>query len=194
MRVLAGSEVKRPTFTLATVTPGAITTGFRAASGAATPSVTARRKTAASRRFMYRTIRDMTPNVFPSRGSSGVLHPILREQKPEGQARVGAVAAEARLDLPIGRLATVHARVFGTCPGVEDQPRVAAEKHHHVGRCVGADAGKRKQPRGHLFVGEVVRGRVAQLLQVERARGGVGGERAEVGAAIPGAHDVPVKG
>jgi hypothetical protein len=61
-----------------------------------------------------------------------------------------------------------------------------------VRRAIGADSGKREQARRNLVIGNIARGR-REVFQFYRAAGDAGGERAEVGAAIPGADDVAVE-
>ncbi len=71
---------------------------------------------------------------------------------------------------------------------------MAAEQHHDVRGGVGADPGQGEQARGDLVVGQLVRRRQAEHLQVDLAGRHRGREPPQVGAAVAGAHGVAVEG
>src|SRR5918999_787892 len=101
----------------------------------------------------------------PSLCPALLVDPVTREIEPEGEPSVATVRTEAALDARVlHRLAPVQPRELWPCPGVEDEPRIATEQHHHVRRGVGADSGKLQQPRLDLLVGQV--GLSGELLEV----------------------------
>ena len=63
---------------------------------------------------------------------------------------------------------------FGPRPGVEDEPRVAAEQHHDVRGRVRADAREREQRVREVVVGQLVAACAAERLEIERSRSDVG--------------------
>src|SRR5207249_6136926 len=114
-------------------------------------------------------------------------YPVAGDVEPEGKSGVALVPPEAPLDRLVARLAAAELRVLGPGPGVEDQTRIAAEQHQHLGRRVRSDTGKREQPRLDLGIGQLW---VEQRLQVELLLGHVARDRSQVGAAVAGADDV----
>jgi hypothetical protein len=104
------------------------------------------------------------------------------------------VAAKAALDRGVLRLPPVQARVLRTGPGVEHEPRVAADEHHDVRRRIGADSWEGEQARRDLVVGEVAGVGGRELLQVDLAGSHRLREGAKVGAAIAAPRHVAVEG